>query len=335
MTLRPMIPLVVLVVAGVAFFVLCLRAATQRPRMPRQRRRWALRAGLFALLLVALARPSLSGAVVPQMIEKADIFLVIDRSGSMSAEDFDGQRPRIEGARNHLVKLAQGSTGARFSVVGFSGDAHIMLPLTDNSEALITALEALNVEPTIASRGSSITAAKPVLKKLLERSKARDGDRRRRFVVYVGDGEQTTGEPVATLDDLRTLIDGGLVLGYGTSDGGRMREMSTILDPSQTSFISGPDGAPALSKINHGNLRKIAADLGATYHHMAPGPGVNRLSAKLRSTVSSMEATGSSRSYREIYWLPMAAVALLIALELGLLRRAAAATRRGRFNAPL
>ena len=102
MILRPMIPVAVLAVAGAVFFVLCLRAATQQPRVPRQRRRWALRGTVIALLLVALTRPSFSGAAVPQTIEKADIFLVIDRSGSMSAEDF-GQRPRIEGARDQLV----------------------------------------------------------------------------------------------------------------------------------------------------------------------------------------------------------------------------------------
>jgi Ca-activated chloride channel family protein len=328
-----MIPFVALAGVGVAFVVLCLRAATQHPRMPHQLRRWGIRAGVFALLLVALSRPSFSGAQVPQTLEKADIFLVIDRSGSMSAEDFDGEKRRIEGVRSHLVKLAQASRGARFSVVGFGSKAHIMLPLTDNAEALVTALEALNVEPTIGSRGSSIAAAKPVLEKLLKRSKARHGSDRQRFVVYVGDGEETSGEPPEAFDDLRALVDGGLVLGYGTSKGGRMREMSTTGDPAETTFIVGPEGAPAVSKINERNLERIASDLGATYHHMTGGADARRLSAKLRSSVSTHVA-GSRRSYRETYWVPMGAVALLVTLELALLSRRAAAARGRPSDAP-
>jgi Ca-activated chloride channel family protein len=329
MILRPMVPLVALAGVGVAVFALCLRAATQQPRAPHQLGRWGLRAGVFALLLVALMRPSFSGAAVPRTLESADIFLVVDRSGSMSAEDFDGQRPRIEGVRGHLVKLARRSTGSRFSLVGFGSKPHIMLPLTDNTEALINALEALNVEPTTGSRGSSITAAKPVLEKLLKRSKARHGSERQRLVVYVGDGEDNSGEPSQAFFDLRTLIDGGLVLGYGTSEGARMREMSTIYEPSEANFIAGPGGVPAVSRINERNLRRIAAELSATYHHMRAGTDVGRLSAQLqRSMSSSTQGVGTSRSYRETYWLPMAAVALLVALELGLLRRAVVAQRR-------
>lgn len=335
MILRPMIPLVVLIGVGAAAFVLCLHAATQQPQLKHQRPRWGFRACVFALLLVALARPSFSGAPVPQIIEKADIFFVIDRSASMSAEDFDQQRPRIDGARTHLAELAERSSGARFSVVGFSTKAHIMLPLTDNTEALGSALEVLSVEPTFASRGSSIAAGRPVLDKLLKRSKARHGQERQRFVVYVGDGEQTTGEPAQSFGGLRTLVDGGLVLGYGTSEGGRMRETSTIGDSTKASFISGPDGAPAVSKINESNLKKIAADLGATYQHMASGTDVGRLSAELRSSMSKAEQRGATKSYRETYWLPMAGAALLIALELGLLSRRAAVARRSRTDASL
>lgn len=334
MILRPMIPLVVLAGISVAVSLLCLRAATQQPRLPRQKRRWGVRACAFALLLLALTRPSFSGAPVPQTIEKADIFLVVDRSGSMSAEDFEQQRPRIEGVRRHLAQLAKRSSGARFSIVGFSSKAHIMLPLTDNTDALGSALEALDVEPTAASRGSSIAAGKPVLEKLLKRSKARDGRERRRFVVYVGDGEETTGESPRSFADLRKLVDGGLVLGYGTSGGGRMRQVS-LLDSSETSFVTAADGAPVVSKIDESNLKKIAGDLGVSYHHMSPDSDVDRLSAKLRSSLRSTEEAGPRTSYRETYWGPMGAAALLIALELGMLSRRAAAARRSRSDAPL
>jgi hypothetical protein len=108
-----------------------------------------------------------------------------------------------------------------------------------------------------------------------------------------------------------------------------MREMSTIYEPSEANFIAGPGGVPAVSRINERNLRRIAAELSATYHHMRAGTDVGRLSAQLqRSMSSSTQGVGTSRSYRETYWLPMAAVALLVALELGLLRRAVVAQRR-------
>lgn len=234
---------------------------------------WAARGLLLALLFAAALRPGVGGVATPAAPADVDVFLVVDTTSSIAAEDFGGE-PRLAGVQRDVAAVAAGLAGARFALITFDAAAVVRLPLTTDAGALDTAAGVLAPEITDYARGSSITAAGPVLAGRLQA--ARDSHPERlRYVFYLGDGEQTSASPAGQLAVDRGLVDGGAVLGYGTADGGRMRTFEGGRTGSAgAEYIQ--DGSPAgggdaVSRIDEDALRSIADTLGVPYVHRTPG----------------------------------------------------------------
>ena len=78
---------------------------------------------------------------------------------------------------------------------------------------------------------------------------------RSRTIIYFGDGEQTVETSPKSFEPLKKYIDGGLVLGYGTAAGGRMKEYSDYSTSKEIKYIKdySQRGYPipdAISKID-------------------------------------------------------------------------------------
>ncbi|MGN9845228.1 VWA domain-containing protein [Nonomuraea sp. H19] len=120
------------------------------------RTRWTRKipAALFiaglALLAVGAARPQAS---VPVPQTSATILLALDTSGSMCATDVDPNR--ITAARKAAAEFIESQRGGpRIGLVTFAGTAGLLVPPTDDTDALIEALDGLTV-----SRGTAIGQA--------------------------------------------------------------------------------------------------------------------------------------------------------------------------------
>ncbi|NUP00147.1 MAG: VWA domain-containing protein [Nonomuraea sp.] len=120
------------------------------------RTRWTRRipAALFvaglALLAVGAARPQAS---VPVPMKSATILLALDTSGSMCSTDVDPNR--ITAARKAAADFIESQRGGpRIGLVTFAGTAGLLVPPTDDTDALIEALDGLTV-----ARGTAIGQA--------------------------------------------------------------------------------------------------------------------------------------------------------------------------------
>ena len=85
------------------------------------------------------------------------------------------------------------------------------------------------------------------------------------MVFYLGDGEQTVSSTPESFAASKKLVSGGAVLGYGTAEGGPMRETTGAFS-GKGDYIQ-YQGSDALSRIDEGNLKRIAAELGVGYAH--------------------------------------------------------------------
>ncbi|MFF0869141.1 VWA domain-containing protein [Nonomuraea sp. NPDC003560] len=120
------------------------------------RTRWTRRipvalfvAGL-ALLAVGAARPQAS---VPVPMRSATILLALDTSGSMCSTDVDPNR--LTAARKAAAGFIESQRGGpRIGLVTFAGTAGLLVPPTDDTDALIEALDGLTV-----ARGTAIGQA--------------------------------------------------------------------------------------------------------------------------------------------------------------------------------
>ncbi|MGW4791406.1 vWA domain-containing protein [Nonomuraea sp. NPDC004297] len=109
------------------------------------RTRWTRRippallvAGL-ALLAVGAARPQAS---LPVPMTSATILLALDTSGSMCATDVDPNR--LTAARKAAADFIESQRGGpRIGLVTFAGTAGLIVPPTDDTDALIEALDGL------------------------------------------------------------------------------------------------------------------------------------------------------------------------------------------------
>ncbi|MDJ0319872.1 VWA domain-containing protein [Pseudarthrobacter sp. PS3-L1] len=284
------LPLWVLVAGAIGWRVLGRRSGEPG------RRDWLFRGLLVALVFVAALRPGIdAGGSATAQPADVDVFLAVDTTSSMSAEDYGDGEPRLLGVRSDISSVTEQLAGARFSLLTFAAEATVRIPLTTDTGALATAAEVLSPEITDYARGSSITAAGPLLDQRLRAARDQHPERLR-FVFYLGDGEQTSDAVAGSFRVDRSLVDGGAVLGYGTADGGRMLEYAGgARDSLGGDYIQdrrGDGATDALSKINEGALRAIAENLGVPYVHRSAGDSTDAL---LRNAQPSGMATGTAR----------------------------------------
>lgn len=122
----------------------------------------------LALLVIAISRP-----VVPQEpieIEQNinDVVLAIDLSRSMQCQDISPNR--LLYAKEILKEIVQKSKDSRFAIVGFTTNAIILSPLSQDKQILLHLFDSLD-ENHIISKGSSLL---PALKLARESSKSKN-----------------------------------------------------------------------------------------------------------------------------------------------------------------
>jgi Ca-activated chloride channel family protein len=292
---------------------------------------WRL-TGAVVLLGLAALRPGVPGDEAEVTAANLNVYFVVDTTSSIIAEDWGGVYPRVAGVRGDIADLALALTGARYSIVTFDQAARVRLPLTTDTTALEAALATLLPEPFEFSLGSSVTEANDRLTILLEQAAERH-PQRGRIVFYLGDGEQTAaGEPPPFTIPVGH-IHGGAVLGYGTTDGGRMKSTRARYDDSP-SYIQDPTtGGDAVSMIDEDRLRQLASQLGVPYLQRVAGesvlPALDAIDLARYASTEELEKE-KVRSRHELYWPLLVGVAGVGLWELGAGLAGLAQTRRRR-----
>lgn len=339
MTLNPILswwvmgPLAAAIVLGLGW-VLFRSRQQHGPSGEAGFRGWLFRGGLVLLLLLAACRPGLPGGTVEAAATDLNVFFVVDTSSSIAAEDHTpagGQEvkgqaaggesaggqaagvPRLDGVREDIRAIAGELGGARYSLISFDSGAAVRMPLTTDTSALEAAVAVLGPEVTDYSQGSSVTAARAVLAERLAIARASHPDRPR-LVFYFGDGEQTSAAAPRALGIDGSLVSGGAVLGYGTRDGGRMKENSGDPTRPAATYIQDPaTGAAAVSRLDEDRLRDLARQLALPYLHRAAGDAAAPMLQQ--ATPGTLLRTGVALDGRtELYWVP-AFAAFLLALR--------------------
>ncbi|MHA7291260.1 VWA domain-containing protein [Arthrobacter sp. MDT3-24] len=321
MTLQPILPWWVMapLIAATVLFLVWRLVQASRARSAGTRRDWLFRGALMVLLLAAALRPGVPGGSSQAAAADVNVFFVVDTSSSIVAEDYGDGSPRLDGVQQDIMAIAGELAGARFSLLTFDSNAIVRMPLTTDATALDTSVSVLQPQVTAFSKGSSVTAAGTLLAERLRA--ARDSHPERpRLVYYLGDGEQTGAKAPAAIRLDGGLVDGGAVLGYGTADGGRMKE-NTGQGSGQDAgagYIqdrSSGTGKDALSVIDQGRLQGIAGQLGVPYVHRSAGdPVAPMMQAADPGDFQRAPTDADVAGRTEHYWL-LAAGAFLLALR--------------------
>ncbi len=136
----------------------------------------------FLFVVLALCRPVIEQEPVKSEQLLSDVILGVDLSYSMHASDIEPTR--LEFAKEMLKELVEKGEKSRFGVLGFTTNAVVLSPLTEDRELLLHLFGSLD-EKFIITQGSDVMSALKLARKMSASKKA--------TVVLFSDGADELG----------------------------------------------------------------------------------------------------------------------------------------------
>ncbi len=307
MSFAPVFAPLVLIGIAAATLVACVIAVRRTPAAKRTRGALLRACGValaVLLLTAAAARPVIAtGGGATRIADRnaANVFLVVDRSPDMRVADDREGKTRMALARDDIATLIARHPGARVAVISFAARSTMDWPLSADTWSLRPVASMWEPYPSApgAAAMANAGAAGNMLRYQLIGAK-QQYPLAKTLVYYLGAGAPESQTPPREFNVPDATVDGGAVLGYGTSAGGP---------------IPGTD--VARSAIDEQSLRAVADQLGVPF--VARGDGGPLASAlpgdatgAQRGPVAAVDSDGRT----ELYWAPASVAAFLILVEL-------------------
>ena len=313
--------LVVLMAAAMAALLVVSRRRLHRDAAePAAWRAWWRRLAIVVVVVLAMAGPAIRGSEAIS-VSNVEIYMVVDRTGSMAAEDYQGKGPdgtdpaastRLDGVRSDMRAVRDAFPDSRFSIIALDNAAATELPLTHDTNAVDSWIGSLKQEVTGHATGSSLEVALPLLAQSLAQS--RQSEPKGIRLVYIfsdgeatddGRGEQTADSAGVSWQSLAGVVDGGAVLGYGTAEGGQMRSYDgsdATGEHTQADYIAdGEGGQPGVSKIDENELQGVASAMGLPYFHRTGGSGDDPTSKFTNLDINAITSDGRTKTNVRVY----------------------------------
>lgn len=263
----------------------------------------------LTLFVIALARPLGGIEYVDIEVEGIDIVLAVDISKSMLARDFPPNR--LEYLKRQAKTFVRSSTGDRFAIVAFAGEAYIHMPMTGDFQTALTFIDRLEINREIRQGTAIGDAIQTAVNRFVGE------EENAKVVLLFTDGECNKGvDPVKAAKD---AADKGVVIfpiGVGSIEGTYIPEEVDIF--GKTRYKTDQHGRRVLAKLDEKTLMKIASTTGGTYFSAAdPRQWMGIYSQLDRSVLQTHQTRRIDRS-TELAPLFLVAGLILLFMEAGL-----------------
>lgn len=253
------------------------------------------------LMVVALARPQFG--TVKEDIRKLgiDIFLAMDVSYSMAAEDLKPNR--LEAAKTVIGKFLDRAGDNRVGMVIFAGKPMTLMPLSLDFGVLIDHLKPLRLEE-IPYSGTNIGDALSMCVYHLEREQTKS-----KVVVLLTDGENNTGyaDPLAAAKIAKEKGIKVYTVGVGSHDGAPI----PVNTPMGKRYARDQRGELVIPKLDPVTLKSIAQYTGGRYFRATDEKTLEQIFEQ----IAQLEKSELSTS-RTVLWSEQAHVFLILAFGL-------------------
>jgi Ca-activated chloride channel family protein len=242
-----------------------------------RRTRWgrfvpALRWLGSALLIVALARPTIDHHDVAIKASGVDIMLAIDVSGSMQARDMAGATAsepvsRIEAAKEVVSQFIQARPNDRIGVVAFAGEPFLASPLTLDHDWLLQNVSSL--DSAELSDGTAIGSAIASGVRRLDAQGAKS-----KILIVLTDGQNNAGkiQPSVAAEAAKALGVKVYTIGVGSTgdalvpvkdDKGRTELVTARVDVDEVGMkqVAEVTGGKFYRATDMRSLRSVYADI--------------------------------------------------------------------------
>jgi Ca-activated chloride channel homolog len=249
---------------------------------------------LFALLLmiVALARPVLERPSETAVPDAEPVYLAIDASYSMRADDLEPNRFAF--ARRVIDRLLQTDAVHAFGLMAFTSNALMLSPPTRDHALLHSALAMLDT--------NNIMTKSTDLKALLERV-AKLPERTKRLVIFSDGGDENDLGVLQTICTRAGIVVYSVACASNTGSRIPTGEGGWLRDKKGNMIIS----------VQNPLLQRLAESTGGK---AVDAPEASAAATQLTSALSDtlFESTGVEKAaYTELFWIPLLLALLLYA----------------------
>ncbi|GAB6281408.1 MAG: VWA domain-containing protein [Ignavibacterium sp.] len=258
------------------------------------------------LLILSIAKPQLGSKMEEVKQSGIDIYILLDVSLSMNAEDLKPNR--LEQAKNEISSLIKKLDGDRIGLVIFAGEPYIQFPLTADYSAANLFLSAVNFN-SIPTPGTAIASAITMATKSFDYS-----SKTQKAIVIITDGEDHEGNIDKAIDEAN---DKGIII-YTIGMGSPTGSPIPIYDNrgNQIDFKKDENGNLILTKLDELTLQNIASKSNGKYY-LATGSR-NELD-EIYKDLSKLEETefGTKKitDYEDKYFYFLIPALLILILE--------------------
>ncbi len=263
---------------------------------------------LFSLLLIiiGLANPQIGIKIEEVKQVGIDVFILLDVSMSMNAEDI--KPSRLEKAKHEIGKLIQKLKGDRIGLIVFSGRAYVQFPLTTDYSAANLFLSAVDVT-SVPQPGTAISEALQValnsFKEDVETKKA---------IIVITDGEDHEGELDQVIADAVSREISIYAIGFGSPSGVPIPVYNA--SGVQVGYKKDNKGSVVLTRLDEETLKNITTQGKGKYFR---GTNTDNELDQIYDELSSLEGTefGATKitEYEDRFYYFLIPAILLLFIE--------------------
>ncbi|MDQ7822918.1 MAG: VWA domain-containing protein [Candidatus Eremiobacteraeota bacterium] len=257
-------------------------------------------------LVLALAGPQWGEREKTIQSKGVDVFIAIDCSQSMLAEDY--KPSRLAFAKTLLKKMADNLQGNRIGVIAFSGAAYIECPLTIDISAVKMYIDDLDPS-SIPIQGTSLADAIDLAVKSYPR-----GAKGSKALIILSDGESLEGDALnaaklAAREHVRIYT-----IGVGTPEGTEIPLKNA--ENAKIAPKTDVKGKIVISKLDEKSLKELAQSTGGMYLRASYD---ERSMMAIANTILGMEkkefGTLLQKQYIERFQYPLFMALVLLVIE--------------------
>ena len=202
----------------------------------------------FIFFVVGITDPQVGSRLEKVKREGIDLFLVLDVSNSMLAEDI--KPDRLDRAKMAISRLIDKLQGDRIGIVVFAGHAYKQLPLTTDYSAAKLFLSAVDTK-IVPTQGTAIGEA--INMAVL----SFDDTQHNKAIVVITDGENHEDDAVGAANDAAEKGIKVFTIGMGLPEGAPIPLFDR--NGNKLGFKKDRQGKTVVTKLDEDMLRKIAA----------------------------------------------------------------------------
>ena len=256
-------------------------------------------------LVFALANPQMGRKTETVQREGVDLFIAMDISQSMLAEDV--KPDRLSSTKQFLGQLIDRLGGDRVGLIVFAGNPYLQVPMTTDYAAVRTILRTVNTN-LAGTQGTDIGSAIEMAEQAFARAESKH-----KVVLLVSDGEDHQEEALAAAKEAADQGTTLITVGVGSPQGSPVPD---LIQGRRVGFKKDAQGSIILSKLNEGMLQEVAAAGRGSYFRIGGGRlPVNEVRTALSALEKQQYEEEQFTDFEDQYQWLLAIALLLLVIE--------------------